>query len=244
VERRWDPGAPLRDVTPGIWLQQGLWTWGPGSQRQGVAVGCLVPTGFEAYARVLHPAWRETERGPETVRWSEIASWTGATVHPAMQFHRIARLPAHPGQRSPTWGTVPTGGSLPVAEGDRLAAILRAFTATRHRCYFGVWEGFGVPELNAFANQPRLRLTHRAYFLFLGPIDAVTSLSFGSFQQTPNLWWPEDRAWCVATDIDLSETYLAASEACVQRVIADPGLEAFAITPEARIDVDGDVINN
>ena len=47
-----------------------------------------------------------------------------------------------------------------------------------------------------------------------------------------------------ATDIDLSETYLAASEACVQRVIADPGLEAFAITPEARIDVDGDVINN
>jgi len=100
-----------------------------------------------------------------------------------------------------------------------------------------------VPELNAFANEPRLMLTHRAYFLFLGPIDAVTSLSFGTFQQTPNLWWPEDRAWCVATDIDLSETYLAATEGCAKRVVADPGLEAYAVPLEARIDVDGDVIN-
>ena len=230
-------------MTAGTWLQQDLWTWGPGSQRQGLAVGCVVPTGFEAYARVLHPAWRETERGLEPVRWSEIASWTGSTVHPMMQFHRIANLPAYPGQRAPTWGRVPTEGSLPAAEGKRLVAILRTFTATPDRCYFGVWEGFGVPELNAFANEPRLMLTHRAYFLFLGPIDAVTSLSFGTFQQTPNLWWPEDRAWCVATDIDLSETYLAASEGCVKQVIADPGLEVFATTPEARIDVDGDVIN-
>ena len=243
VERRWDAGAPLGDVTPGMWLQQRLWTWGRGSTRQGVAVGCVVPTGFEAYARVLHPAWRQTERGLEPVRWSEIASWTGSTVHPLMQFHRIAKLPAHPGQRAPTWGRVPTEGSLPRAEGERLVAILRAFTAIPDRCYLGVWEGFGVPELNAFANQPRLMLTHRAYFLFLGPIDAVTSLSIGTFQQPPNLWWPEDRAWCVATDIDLSETYLAATTACVKRVIADPDLEAYAVPLDARIDVDGDVVN-
>jgi hypothetical protein len=83
-----------------------------------------------------------------------------------------------------------------------------------------------VPEFNAFANVPRLSLRNRAYFLFQGPIDGVTSLSIGSFQHSPHLWWPEDRAWCVATEIDLSETYLAATEACVARVIADPGLEA------------------
>lgn len=243
MERRWDPGAPLHDVTPGTWLQQRLWTWGPGSSRQGVAVGCVVPAGFEAYARVLHPAWRETERGLEPVRWSEVASWSGRTVHPMMQFHRIANLPAHPGQRAPTWGGVPSEGSLPAAEGQRLVAILRAFTATPDRCYLGLWEGYGVPELNAFAKLPELTLPHRAYFLFLGPIDAVTSLSLGDFQHPPNLWWPEDRAWCVATEIDLSETYLAASESCVKRVIADPGLEAYAVPLEGRIDVDGDVIN-
>src|SRR5437016_4846114 len=68
-------------------------------------------------------------------------------------------------------------------------AILRAHTATPDRCYLGLWEGYGVPELNAFANLPRLMLPHRAYFLFLGPIDAVTSMSIGGFQHPPNLWW-------------------------------------------------------
>jgi len=100
-----------------------------------------------------------------------------------------------------------------------------------------------VPELKAFADRPRLTLPHRAYFLFAGPIDAVSSLSFGTFQHPPNLWWPEDRAWCVATDIDLYETYLAGTEACIKRVVVDPDLEAFPIPLEARIDVDGDVIN-
>src|SRR5438105_11117478 len=45
----------LADVSPGMWIQERLWSWGPGSSRQGVAVGCIVPEGFEAYARVLHP---------------------------------------------------------------------------------------------------------------------------------------------------------------------------------------------
>ena len=208
-----------------------------------MAVGSLVPEGFEAYARVLHPAWRETERGFEPVRWSEIASWTGRTVHPLMQFHRIANLPAFPGQRFPTWGMVPSEGKLPIDEGERLVAILRAHTTTPDRCYLGLWEGYGVSELNAFAGLPRLMLPHRAYFLFPGPIDAVTSLSLGDFQHPPNLWWPDDHAWCVATEIDLSETYLAASEACVKQVLADPELEAYRVPLQGRVDVDGDLIN-
>jgi len=115
-------------VTAGTWLQQDLWTWGPGSQRQGLAVGCVVPTGFEAYARVLHPAWRETERGLEPVRWSEIASWTGSTVHPMMQFHRIAKLPAHPGQRAQNGeGFRPKARFLP----PRASASLRSSELSR-----------------------------------------------------------------------------------------------------------------
>jgi hypothetical protein len=49
------------------------------------------------------------------------------------------------------------------------------------RCYFGLRDGFGVPELQAFAPYPRLRLTHRDYFLFAGPIDAVPWLTVGDF---------------------------------------------------------------
>jgi hypothetical protein len=160
-----------------------------------------------------------------------------------MQFHRIANLPAFPGHRALLGGFAPSEGEMPSAEGERLVGILRAHTATPERCYLGLWEGYGVPELNAFAKLPRLMLPHRAYFLFLGPINAVTSLSIGGFQHPPNLWWPEDRAWCVASEIDLSETYLAASEACVAQVTSDPWLEAYRVPLEGRVDGDGDLIN-
>ena len=199
-----------------------------------------MPEGFESYGRVLHPAQRQTERGLEPVRWSTVATWTGRAAHPLMQFHRIANLSWH---ESPTWGMLPSEGSLPPAGAEALVAILRTFTATPDRCYFGLWDGFGVPELLAFATHPRLRLPHRDYFLFAGPIDAVPWLTLGDFHQSPNLWWPEDRTWLVATDIDLYDTYVGASEKAVERIVAGAALEAFQTTVGARVDVDGDRIN-
>jgi hypothetical protein len=240
VRRQYDPGEASRDVSRGRWLEELLWTWGPGSTRTGVAVGCVVPEGFAAYARVLHPAQRERGNRLEPVRWSEVAAWTGRTAHAQMQFPRIANLALH---ESPSWGFLPSEGSLPPAEADRLVAILRPFTATPDRCWFAVWEGFGVPELQAFNRYPRIRVPHRAYFLFQGPIEAAASLTFGNFETTPQLWWPEDRRWCVASEIDFCDTYVAASEPCVEQITTDPNLEAFPTTLEARVDADGDTIN-
>ncbi len=54
-------------------------------------MGLILPEGFAAYARVFHPADLDEEHRP--VRWSTVASWTGRTVHPLMQFGRIANLP-------------------------------------------------------------------------------------------------------------------------------------------------------
>jgi hypothetical protein len=189
---------------------------------------------------VLHPAYRETDRGLEPVRWSAVASWTGRVAHPQMQFQRIANL-AH--REYPAWGMLPSEGSLPAPEAEGLVTILRVFASTPERCYFGVWEQFGVPQLNAFAPFPRIQVPHRAYFLFQGPIDAVPTLSFGSFHQPPNLWWPEDRSWGVATEIDLSETYVGGSAGCIARVLAHPAVEAYPTSPDARADIEGDTIN-
>jgi hypothetical protein len=240
MQRGWDAGEPLHDVSPGRWLKERLWSWGPGSARQGLAVGCFVPAGFGAYARLLHPAHRDTDDGRQPVRWSDVASWEGTTAHPLMQFHRVAKLPW---PDIPDWGNAPSEGTLPPAEGDRLVAILRAFRSTPNLCYLALWEGYGVSELNVLANRPRLILTHRNYFLFVGALDNVMSMSVGDFHQPPNLWWPRDQTWCVATDIDSNATYIAGSAACVDRIISDPNLEAFPISVDARIDFDGDTIN-
>jgi hypothetical protein len=44
--------------------------------------------------------------------------------------------------------------------------------------------------------------------------------------QSPNLWWPADRVWCVASDIDLPSTYLGGTRALVEEVPGDDRLEA------------------
>jgi len=59
--------------------------------------------------------------------------------------------------------------------------------------------------------------------LFSGGI-ALADTRFGGdvFGMSAHPWWSEDHAWCVATDIDLMTTYLGASAACVDAVLADP----------------------
>jgi hypothetical protein len=57
------------------------------------------------------------------------------------------------------------------------------------------------------------------------------------------LWWPEDHAWCVATEIDLDSTYLGASLACVEELLANTELEAMPLDVTAGITADSDPLN-
>jgi hypothetical protein len=54
---------------------------------------------------------------------------------------------------------------------------------------------------------------------------------FGKWGQTPNLWWPEDRTWCVASEIDLSWTYVGGSSDLVESLVVDDQIEALAVGP-------------
>jgi hypothetical protein len=49
---------------------------------------------------------------------------------------------------------------------------------------------------------------------------------------SPNLWWPDDRAWCVATEIDLAWTYVGGPAALISDVLANPRLEAQPASPD------------
>ena len=59
----------------------------------------------------------------------------------------------------------------------------------------------------------------------------------------PQLWWPDDRAWCVVTDIDLDSTYVGAGEEGVARLLADPVLEVVPASLDDRVDMGADTIN-
>lgn len=80
------PPAPFvvaTDVDATTWIDERLQPFG--RLGEGTLVGEIVPSGFEAYARVFHPARRVFGPSIEqraTLRWSEIAAARNKTVHP------------------------------------------------------------------------------------------------------------------------------------------------------------------
>lgn len=66
-----EPGLPwprpVGDTTAAGWVAGGVGPIGSG-------VGALVPRGFEAYARILHPA---SSVAGDPVSWAEVAGWSG-----------------------------------------------------------------------------------------------------------------------------------------------------------------------
>jgi hypothetical protein len=120
---------------------------------------------------------------------------------------------------------------VPVAA--RLIAVLSRHTATPETCLLARWDGFGYdlpdPEV-----PPRLLLRGgKDVVLLRGSIaDAVRNLAPEPHEQSANLWWPADQAWCVVTDIDLTSSYVGASATCIDDVLAASGIEAFPVAPD------------
>lgn len=206
--------------------------------------GNYIPEGFDAYARLLHPAYRlndTEERAP--LRWAEIAAWNGRTVHPWMDFRRIANIAKWNPRGYEDWGHGPSEGRLPSAECQVLAALMQEFTASPERHYFCFWDGYGQEEFfPALRGRPKvcidIGIDLRNHFLFRGRLDSGRiEQAFRS--RSPNIWWPADRAWCIITDIDAMETWVGGSAACIERVLNHPQLEAFPISLDARADSGG-----
>ena len=227
------------DVSGARWVEESLSDFG--------TLRALLPGGFPAYARVFHPAYLDDDRS-RPVRWSTVASWTGRTVHPLMQFPLIAGLREDPQRmyQKPPWGFHPRIGSIPERECRTLVEVLRSFTSTPGNCFFCLWEGYGNIDTRFHKSSSRVRAPRRDYLLFRGPIDGIMAFITrdGHFWgDSPNIWWPEDRAWCVATAIDLYDTYVGGSEECIEAILSHPDLEALPTTLDASTYLISDTIN-
>ena len=122
------------DVSCADWIRQRLAPFGSGEVKS------VVPDGFAAYARVLHPA-RDSEDLP--VRWLEVAARNGLDLFPGAQFPEIALLPPT-GGGTQMWDVVrPQEGTLAAADATALVDILRRPPPAPERCWFWVWGGYG-----------------------------------------------------------------------------------------------------
>ena len=104
----------ISDTSAAGWVEDSLSDFG--------TLRSLLPDGFAAYARVFHPAYLDpacADGGEQrAVRWSTVASWTGKTAHPLMQFNLIAGLGSdfRSAYEDPPWGSHPRHGTIPTAE--------------------------------------------------------------------------------------------------------------------------------
>lgn len=204
-------------------------------------IASLLPPDYPAYARIFHPA---ATAGGRTVRWADVAAANGTAAHPVMEWGSIVGSWDTLGQPG-VWDDDPTQGSLPPATARALTTILRRFTGTSATCWFGHWEGSG--HVCAPSDYQRLPMPGRDMVLFAGTLD-MADTQFGATRRFPvgmsaHLWWPDDRAWCVATDVDLMTTYLGASEDCIDAVLADADLEALPARTDQSLTWDGDTVN-
>jgi hypothetical protein len=241
----------------------------------GSGVAAIVPNGFEAYVRVLHPA---TDTNDAPMRWADVAAKSGRTMHRLAQFHAINRpsiTAVDPAVDEPE-----TGNLVPYLL-QVLCASLSGYTRTPESCFFCLWEGYGwlrdtggsgrvvwtsigysgppeppfgysdeVPEFirAAVMAEPRVSLPGRDYLLFEGPLEGATD--FGWYltrehfvPQSPNLFWPADHGWCVASEIDLYCTLVGGSHALAESLMANRALEAWRVFPDDPVTSDSDELN-
>src|SRR5579862_3003983 len=105
----------LRQLRPSSQIAAADWI-APRLSPFASGISGVVPNGFPAYCRILHPAIGAWEA---RTRWADVAAASGATMHRLVQFHAINRSP------DPYVG-VPEPGNLPAAQLQLLCAALAA----------------------------------------------------------------------------------------------------------------------
>jgi hypothetical protein len=188
------------DVRAADWVVEGLAEFGE-------SVHSLVPVGFSAYVRIFHPAYMTHGDRLDPVRWSAIAAANGAHYHAGMQLTAITgSFDSYEGGQPGMFDAPPEIGTLPADLAERLAASLVRRTKSAETAWFAFWNGFGgIRHQIAFA--PTFFAPHREYHLLAGPVEALSESGADPSYQSASLWWPDDRAWCVATEIDLNTTH-------------------------------------
>lgn len=234
------------------------------------AVTLQVPKDFEAYARVFHPA-SDDEGNP--VSWADVAKACGTTPHREMQWHAILGLADGDELRAAKWtGSDPSIGSIDIEVLDALCKILAAHTANPAHCFFGLctiqgWEdSFSADEL-----QPLLELPDgRDHIVLAGPLSAVEQIEDdwsepGSLWMTfvaeseqpppkldppecirrdvPNLFWPADHSWLVASEVDFDSTLVGGASELIEAIVQSTALEAWRVEPTDSLAIDADKIN-
>ncbi len=216
------------------------------------AVAATIPGHYEAYARILH---RVSGNSTPEIRWADVAEQKGTTLHPAVQFHRLAgtELYGNAVLDGAVYGR-PSQGELDETQLAALAKILAGHTGAGQAVFQAVWVGWGgfEPGNDGIPSGPGVRLRVagglREYWVFRGTMAELACPPWredvaSPHSETPNLAWAADRSWCLATEIDFDSTLVGGTAELIAAVVHSRELEALEVTPSTNLGSEGDTVN-
>jgi hypothetical protein len=165
-------------ATAGAWIK-------PRLRGDFGAVTLQVPEGFDAYARVFHPAF-DRQRHP--VSWAQVARVCGTTPHREMQWHSILGLANADELRGSYYRNDGSGvkwmgsdaliGTMDIETLDALCEVLANHSADVTHCFFGLCTIHGW--LDSFSDEklpPFLELPYdRNHIVLVGPLSAIDQI--------------------------------------------------------------------
>jgi hypothetical protein len=215
--------------------------------------------------------WAEVAEAVGTVahremQWHAILGFSGPE-----ELQSSHRVDAEGGSR--WTGNDPPIGGMDIETLDALCGVLIAHAANTRHCYFGLctienW----LDEFPADELKPLLKLPmDRDYVVLAGPLSAVDqvtrdhsstspgavalSVRYGKgplpkseehewkWREAPNLIWPADRSWFVASEVDFDSTLVGGSAQLIKAIIDSPNLEAWQVEPTDSLAADADKVN-
>lgn len=194
-------------------------------------VSSVMPSGFEAYARVFHPAINQHGRD---VRWSAVAAANGKVMHAEAQWEFIAN------EHRSNWHVEPELGRCPPAVLNRLLGVLDATDMSG--CGVAVWEGYAGAN-TIFSGAPLITLGSRRYWLAQGVAASLAAQEFSRLDIGMNYIWALDQEWCISTNVDFRWTYVGGPTTMIEAILAAGQIEALPASLDHRADIHGDLTN-
>jgi hypothetical protein len=214
----------------------------------------LIPTRFDAYAKILHSIEANYEHIDNPLSERETAILKIPPCKELRSFVEILRE-GHQGPRI-RWKTLAQMLGAPF--GSEICHEWFRASMKEPWCWprflYGPGEGYLNTEefsevfsvLRAFTGSQDcfFRFAEVPFIgtdkpiLFCGILDELGSfLANGKYQFTPEYWWPANRSWCLCSDYDLQFTIVGGSKDLISLLLKNAILEALEVTPQTRIDI-------
>ncbi len=207
----------------------------------------VLPPGFEAHARIMHPAWKKASGPAEggvdlagdiwarPVSWSQIGAATGQQVDGRSDFDSICSHKKKSNRAAPpdrVWTLPPEEGVT--SDPNTIAALfahLATATPAAARCWCGFWAGHHVnlPASGNFHAGYDLYRLYRTMFGDLRDWWQKRDPRLGMTELTPTMFWPEGGHWYVAIPYYATSTYVAGSRSLIDAILKDSELEAHEV---------------